>query len=124
MILLASWAVALSGHRGSCASHREGHCTGSGVEVIWHTKEKTETPWDFGRGIESPVAKERGGRRREAKQNKQKPETIYVGNRKSKNSEINEHQYSQYPQPTLLISVDQDCSEVGVRLGLSLVAQG
>lgn len=61
MILLASWAVALSGHHGSCASHREGHCTGSGVEVIWHTKEKTETPWDFGRGIESPVAKERGG---------------------------------------------------------------
>lgn len=46
--------------------------------MIRQMKVKTETPWDFGSGIESPVAKERGGRRREAKQNKQKPETEYM----------------------------------------------
>lgn len=61
--------------------------------------------------------------RSKAKQTKTR-NRIYVGNRKSKNSEIDEHQYSWYPQPTLLISVDQDCSEAGVRLGLRLVAQG
>lgn len=45
---------------------------------------------------------------------------LYVETRMSKNNEIGELQYLQYPHFTFLNSVDQHCSEADVRLGLRL----